>query len=153
MQPTLARRAAPAGRQRKPSHSRRAGLGAEPPLPGRSRHLAESLGAPVIDTPKSKGALGADHPLFAGTIGLTRDDPVYELLDEADSIVAIGFDVVELVKPWDYTKPLIWIAEWPNHDPQNRLRCGAGRECRRESGMKSALLRPERPRRIGVLKE
>ena len=95
------------------------GLGLEPSRPyQRIRHLAESLGAPVIDTPKSKGALPADHPLFAGTVGLTRDDPVYQLLDEADSIIAIGFDVVELVKPWDYAKPLIWIAAWHNHDPQ-----------------------------------
>lgn len=96
-----------------------AGLGLEPSQPYRQiRALAESLGAPVIDTPKGKGALSADHPLFAGTIGLTRGDPVYELLDESDVIVAIGFDVVELVKPWDYRKPLIWIAEWHNHDPK-----------------------------------
>ncbi len=95
------------------------GLGLEPNRPYQQiRYLAESLSAPVIDTPKSKGALSADHPLFAGTIGLTRSDPVYELLDEADAIVAIGFDVVELVKPWDYMKPLIWIAKWRNHDPQ-----------------------------------
>ena len=25
---------------------------------------------------------------------------------------------VELVKPWDYRKPLIWIADWHNHDPK-----------------------------------
>lgn len=94
------------------------GLGLEPSRPYRQiRELAESLGAPVIDTPKSKGALSAAHPLFAGTIGLTRDDPVYALLDEADSIVAVGFDVVELVKPWDYSVPLIWIADWQNADP------------------------------------
>ena len=74
--------------------------------------------APLIDTPKSKGALQADHPLFAGTIGLTRQDPVYELLNESDCILAIGFDVVELVKPWDYSKPLVWIANWQNRDPR-----------------------------------
>lgn len=96
-----------------------AGLGLEPSQPYRQiRALAESLNAPVIETPKSKGALSADHPLLAGAIGLTRDDPVYALLDESDAIVAIGFDVVELVKPWDYSKPLIWIAEWHNHDPK-----------------------------------
>ena len=95
------------------------GLGLEPDRPYRQiRLLAESLKAPVIDTPKSEGALSADHPLFAGTVGLTRDDPVYDLLDEADCVVAIGFDVVELVKPWAYEKPLIWIADWSNHDPQ-----------------------------------
>ncbi len=95
------------------------GLGLAASRPYREiRALAESLGAPVIDTPKSKGALAADHPLFAGTIGLTRDDPVYTLLDEADSIIAIGFDVVELVKPWDCRAPLIWIADWKNDDPK-----------------------------------
>ncbi|MCY3976529.1 MAG: thiamine pyrophosphate-binding protein [Chloroflexi bacterium] len=95
------------------------GLGVQPNRPYRQiRLLAESLNAPVIDTPKSKGALSAHHPLFAGTVGLTRDDPVYDLLDEADCVVAIGFDVVELVKPWDFEKPLIWIANWSNDDPQ-----------------------------------
>ncbi len=95
------------------------GLGIEPDAPySQIRQLAETLRAPVIDTPKSKGALPAYHPLFAGTIGLTREDPVYELVDEADCILAIGFDVVELVKPWDYQKPLIWIANWENHDPR-----------------------------------
>ena len=98
------------------------GLGLEPGRPyAQIRQLAESLGAPVIDTPKSKGALSAAHPLFAGTIGLTRFDPAYELLEEADCIIALGFDVVELVKPWDNQKALVWIAGWRNHDP--RLDC------------------------------
>ena len=96
-----------------------AGLGLEPDRPyAQIRQLAESLGAPVIDTPKAKGALSAAHPLFAGTIGLTRHDPAYQLLDEADCIIALGFDVVELVKPWDYQQPMIWMANWRNHDPQ-----------------------------------
>lgn len=95
------------------------GLGLEPARPyAQLRKLAEALRAPVIDTAKSKGALSADHPLFAGTVGLTRDDPVYELLAEADCVIAIGFDVVELVKPWDIAAPLIWIANWENEDPR-----------------------------------
>lgn len=95
------------------------GLGLEPSAPyGAIRFLAENLQAPLIDTPKSKGALAAEHPLFAGTIGLTRADPVYDLLDEADCILAIGFDVVELVKPWDYNRSLLWIAAWENCDPR-----------------------------------
>lgn len=95
------------------------GLGLEPERPYASlRRLAEALGAPVIDTPKSKGALSGDHPLFAGTLGLTTTDPVYAFLDEADCIIAIGFDVVELVKPWDQPQPLIWIANWQNTDPE-----------------------------------
>lgn len=95
------------------------GLGLEPELPYRQiQQLAETLNAPVIDTPKSKGALPARHPLFAGTIGLTRTDLAYEILDEADCIIAIGFDVVELVKPWNQPQPLIWIANWENKDPR-----------------------------------
>jgi acetolactate synthase-1/2/3 large subunit len=74
----------------------------------------------VILTPKAKGALSSDHPLFAGVIGLTRTDPVYEVVDEADCILAVGFDVVELVKPWNHPAPLIWVANWNNHDPKIR---------------------------------
>jgi acetolactate synthase-1/2/3 large subunit len=94
------------------------GLGVEPDAPyAELKRLAETLQAPVITCPKAKGSLPEDHPLAGGTIGLTRTDPAYELLDEADLIVAIGFDVVELVKVWDQPQPLIWIAPWPNEDP------------------------------------
>lgn len=95
-----------------------AGLGLEPQQPYISlRELAETLHAPVVVTPKAKGALPDSHPLAAGTVGLTQTDPVYALLDEADCILAVGFDVVELVKPWQSDAPLIWLAPWPNQDP------------------------------------
>lgn len=95
------------------------GLGLEPEQPYAAlRDLAEALQAPVIATPKAKGCLPADHPLAAGVIGLTRSDPAYQLLDEADAIVAVGFDVVELVKPWQQSASLIWVAPWANVDPQ-----------------------------------
>ena len=94
------------------------GLGLEPEKPYSQLHaLAESLQAPVIDTPKSKGALPADHPLFVGTLGLTMNDPAYEILDASDCILAIGFDPVELVRPWNQPQPLIWISNWENQDP------------------------------------
>lgn len=63
--------------------------------------LAEACQAPVIVTPKAKGVIAGEHPLAAGVIGLTRADPVYELLEEADCLLAVGFDVVELVRPWE----------------------------------------------------
>lgn len=94
-----------------------AGVGLEPERPYAAlQNLAEAASAPVIVLPKSKGAISDRHPLAAGTIGLTRTDPVYEILDEADCILAVGFDVVELVKPWDQTQPTIWIAPWQNED-------------------------------------
>lgn len=94
------------------------GLGLEPEQSYAALcELAEAANAPVIVLPKGKGAIADDHPLSAGVIGLTRSDPAYEILDEADCIVAVGFDVVELVKKWDQPAPLIWIAPWANNDP------------------------------------
>jgi acetolactate synthase-1/2/3 large subunit len=101
-----------------------AGLGLEPDRPYAQLHaLAEAFHAPVIDTPKSKGVLPSDHPLFAGTIGLTMTDPAYEILDASDCILAVGFDVVELVKPWIQPQPLIWISNWRNDDPPIDAQC------------------------------
>ncbi|MEZ4681963.1 MAG: thiamine pyrophosphate-binding protein [Caldilineaceae bacterium] len=95
-----------------------AGVGLEPEGPYDAlRELAEAAQAPLIVTPKVKGALSDRHPLAAGTIGLTRTDAVYEILDEADCVIAVGFDVVELVKPWHHAAPLIWLAPWENVDP------------------------------------
>lgn len=95
-----------------------AGVGLEPERPyGALRELAEAAQAPVIVLPKAKGAISDRHPLAAGTIGLTRTDAVYEILEEADCVLAVGFDVVELVKPWHHDAPLIWLAGWPNQDP------------------------------------
>jgi len=101
-----------------------AGLGLEPEKPyPQLRALAEKIHAPVIDLPKSKGALPADHPLFAGTLGLTMNDPAYEILDASDCILAIGFDVVELVKPWKQPQPTIWVSNWENDDPHIDTAC------------------------------
>ena len=95
-----------------------AGLGLEPEGPYQAlQELAEAAQAPIIVTPKVKGAISDRHALAAGTIGLTRTDAVYTLLEEADCIVAVGFDVVELVKPWQHDAPLIWLAPWANQDP------------------------------------
>ncbi len=94
------------------------GLGLEPERPYRELvQLAESLRAPVIVTPKAKGAITDEHPLSVGTIGLTKTDPVYEVLEETDCVLTVGFDVVELVRPWEHPAPLIWLGNWTNRDP------------------------------------
>lgn len=101
-----------------------AGLGLEPQRPyTQLQSVAEAVHAPVITTPKAKGALPDHHPLAAGTVGLTSFDPVYELFDEADCIVSVGLDVVELVKPWQYSGELIWVAPWQNYDPKLPASC------------------------------
>ncbi|MEM7129997.1 MAG: thiamine pyrophosphate-binding protein [Chloroflexota bacterium] len=81
------------------------------------QEFAEATNAPVIVTPKGKGAIHDDHPLAGGIIGLTRVDPAYEIIDDSDCIIAVGYDVVELVKPWNQPQPLIWVAPWANEDP------------------------------------
>jgi acetolactate synthase-1/2/3 large subunit len=94
------------------------GLGLEPVGPySELLALAEALHAPVITTPKAKGALPEAHPLSAGVIGLTQIDPAYAVLQEADYVLAVGFDPVELVRPWEHPAPLLWIAPWENADP------------------------------------
>lgn len=78
--------------------------------------LAEALGAPVVTTPKAKGVFPEDHSLAAGVMDMTGETVVNELLAEADLLIAAGFDVVELIKPWAFKAPLIHIDTVPNVD-------------------------------------
>jgi acetolactate synthase-1/2/3 large subunit len=77
--------------------------------------LAEKLGAPVLTTTKCKGAIPEDHPLRAGCIigGLIER----ELVNQADLIITIGLDAVELQpKPWPYKLPVLSLSAAPNLD-------------------------------------
>ena len=76
------------------------------------RALAESLPAPVLTTPKGKGALPDPHPLALGSI--TADHP---LLARADVVVEIGVDAVELVPGvWPPGVPRTRISRTPHDD-------------------------------------
>lgn len=77
--------------------------------------LAEHLGAPVLVTPKVKGAIPEDHPLRAGCIigGIIER----KLVSQADLIIAVGLDAVEMQpKAWPYTAPVLSISAIPNLD-------------------------------------
>jgi acetolactate synthase-1/2/3 large subunit len=77
--------------------------------------FAERLGAPVLTTAKSKGAIPEDHPLRAGCIigGLIERN----LVTQADLIIAVGLDAVELQpKPWPYTLPVLALSATPSLD-------------------------------------
>jgi acetolactate synthase-1/2/3 large subunit len=77
--------------------------------------FAERLGAPVLTTTKCKGMIPEDHPLRAGCIigGLIER----KLVMEADLIVTVGLDAVELQpKPWPYTLPVLSLASVPSVD-------------------------------------
>lgn len=77
--------------------------------------FAEHLGAPVLTTSKVKGAIPEDHDLRAGCIigGLIER----ELVNQADLIICIGVDGVELQpKAWPYKIPVLSLANVPSLD-------------------------------------
>ncbi len=77
------------------------GLGATPATAGAVQTLIATLQAPFLVTPKAKGIISEDHPLFAGVAsGMARDREVVATIRAADLIVGIGFDPVESDKTW-----------------------------------------------------
>lgn len=90
---------------------------------GALRSFCSARGIPVICTPKAKGVIPADSPLYLGVagLGMTADRILFQALAGADLIVAVGYDQVELVQSWlqawDSSKPVVWIDHVPNDDP------------------------------------
>lgn len=81
---------------------------------------AEASGCPVLTTFRAKGALPEDHPQSAGCLGLSPvvDAAQQALLAEADLIVAVGFDPVELRSAW--------LPGWPAATPVLRIDAAPG---------------------------
>lgn len=93
-----------------------AGLGAARACVGREvLALASKLNIPIMVTPKIKGLIAEDHPLFLGTIEMLGTNYLYKLIEESDLLVGIGFDAVELDRPWpaDHV-PMLHIDEFYN---------------------------------------
>ena len=59
------------------------------------RTLAETHKVPVVLTPMAKGMLGEDHPCYAGVVFHALSDMVGQTHQDADLVVAIGYDPVE----------------------------------------------------------
>ncbi|MHB1159898.1 MAG: thiamine pyrophosphate-binding protein [Chloroflexota bacterium] len=78
---------------------------------------AEHLRVPVTVTAQSKGHFPEDHPLFAGTFGVYTDAPIYQLIEEADLILAVGLDGVEFFKAWKVGTPVASVAPAAADDP------------------------------------
>jgi acetolactate synthase-1/2/3 large subunit len=78
--------------------------------------LAEKLGAPVLASLAAKGTLPEQHPLAAGTFRGVASERA--LLDQADLLVLVGFDPVEIFTPgvWHYGVPVVSIDEAPVTD-------------------------------------
>ena len=86
------------------------------------RAVVEALGAPTLTTYKAKGVLPSSHPLCVGAFGLssTADAVWREALAEADLLLAVGLDPVELrpqwLPGWDAAVPLITVDREPPVD-------------------------------------
>jgi acetolactate synthase-1/2/3 large subunit len=74
------------------------------------RAFVERMGLPTFVTPKAKGIVSEDHPLFAGVCaGVAGDAVIVEFLERADLLVGIGFEPVESDKLWHQTCPLVSV--------------------------------------------
>lgn len=87
------------------------GLDLDPGIdPPGVRAFVEALGVPVFVTPKAKGILPEDHPLFCGVCaGVSGDAIVLEFFSRADLLLGVGFDPVESDKVWHHTMPLVSV--------------------------------------------
>ena len=65
--------------------------GAAPAL----REFVRATGIPVAETFMGKGVLPPDHPRALGVVGLQSGDYTMAGFDEADVVLAIGYDLVE----------------------------------------------------------
>ncbi len=75
------------------------------------RRFVDRLGAPVFVTPKAKGMLPEDHPLFFGVCaGVAADNIVVDFMGRADLLIGVGFDPVESNKLWHQTMQLISLS-------------------------------------------
>jgi len=78
--------------------------------------LAETIGAPVVVAPMAKGVVSEDHPYFAGVLDMACNTVMWDLLAASDLILAVGFDAVELIKPWTLDIPVLHVDSVANTD-------------------------------------
>jgi acetolactate synthase-1/2/3 large subunit len=85
--------------------------------------LAETASIPVVVAPMAKGVFPEDHPLFAGVLDMACNQVLWQFLGDADLIVTVGFDAVELIKPWTAKAPVLHIDMTPNTDQIYASQC------------------------------
>ena len=78
--------------------------------------LVRALGAPVVATPKAKGIVPEDDPLFTGVLEGAGHERVVGFLRQADLLLCLGVDSVEFARPWRLDAPIIHIDDFPPND-------------------------------------
>jgi acetolactate synthase I/II/III large subunit len=92
--------------------------GAAPAL----REFARATGIPVAETFMGKGAIDALNPLALGTVGLQSRDYAMAGFEEADVVIAVGYDLVEHApNHWnpDSDKKIVMIDSQPAEIDEN----------------------------------
>jgi acetolactate synthase I/II/III large subunit len=77
--------------------------------------FVENLQSPVIHSFMAKGVLPKNHPLNYFTFGFNKDDEALPIIEEADLLLVVGFDLVEkLPKDWNKKRrPILHIDPLP----------------------------------------
>ena len=76
--------------------------------------IAERSGAPVVLTPMAKGMCPEDHPCYAGVLNHALSDQVRQTHQQADLVVGVGFDPVEVnYEDWIPDVPVLHIDTVP----------------------------------------
>jgi acetolactate synthase I/II/III large subunit len=78
--------------------------------------LAETVGMPIVVTGMAKGVVPEDSPWFAGVLDMACNQSVWDFVRSSDLILAVGFDPVELIKPWNVETVVMHIGTIPNVD-------------------------------------
>ena len=92
------------------------GLGARRPEDAAAiRSLCERFSIPAMVTYKGKGIVPDDHPWFAGVF--TNGSIEQPLMDEADLLIGVGLDPVELLpRPWKHKQAIVYAGPWAVED-------------------------------------
>lgn len=78
--------------------------------------LAATVQMPVVVAPMAKGVVPEDFEWFGGVLDMACNDVVWELIHSSDLVVAVGFDSVELIKPWKVAAPVLHVDMLANSD-------------------------------------
>jgi acetolactate synthase I/II/III large subunit len=88
-----------------------------PTAVARLRELVAQHRLPCLLTYKAKGVIRDDDPFYAGMI--TNGSVEQEILKEADLLIGIGFDPVELLAgPWNPRTPIVYLGPWDTEPTQ-----------------------------------
>jgi acetolactate synthase-1/2/3 large subunit len=76
------------------------------------QQFVEQHRIPYVSTLHAKGVLPESHPLWCGVLGRARRTTVQRLVSQADLVIAIGYDPVEInYEEWIGTTPLVHV-DW-----------------------------------------